>query len=206
MVVSIPRYRHRSGPHDPQSVSQIRGACWTKPQPRQAVSPKHTPVIHLERADVDLPMAKRISGHKKLSMVARYGHGIGLHIEKAIDWLERQVSSDAEDNVRQLRPKSSSRLHKQFRTPDQISSKCLICMVPGGGIEPPTRGFSIHCSTPELPGHGNAISARFALFRRGPTPCPEAFCPLDQSDCPVSAAIVSLRGSAASSLACACPI
>ena len=27
-------------------------------------------------------------------------------------------------------------------------------MVPGGGIEPPTRGFSIHCSTPELPGHG----------------------------------------------------
>ena len=28
-------------------------------------------------------------------------------------------------------------------------------MVPGGGIEPPTRGFSIHCSTPELPGHGN---------------------------------------------------
>ena len=28
-------------------------------------------------------------------------------------------------------------------------------MVPGGGIEPPTRGFSIHCSTPELPGHGS---------------------------------------------------
>ena len=26
-------------------------------------------------------------------------------------------------------------------------------MVPGGGFEPPTRGFSIRCSTPELPGH-----------------------------------------------------
>ena len=26
-------------------------------------------------------------------------------------------------------------------------------MVPGGGIEPPTRGSSIRCSTPELPGH-----------------------------------------------------
>ena len=25
-------------------------------------------------------------------------------------------------------------------------------MVPGGGFEPPTRGFSVHCSTPELPG------------------------------------------------------
>ena len=26
-------------------------------------------------------------------------------------------------------------------------------VVPGGGFEPPTRGFSVHCSTPELPGH-----------------------------------------------------
>jgi hypothetical protein len=25
-------------------------------------------------------------------------------------------------------------------------------MVPRGGIEPPTRGFSVRCSTPELPG------------------------------------------------------
>ena len=27
-------------------------------------------------------------------------------------------------------------------------------VVPGGGFEPPTRGFSVRCSTPELPGHG----------------------------------------------------
>ena len=34
-------------------------------------------------------------------------------------------------------------------------------MVPGGGFEPPTRGFSIRCSTPELPGHlGYASKAR----------------------------------------------
>ena len=26
-------------------------------------------------------------------------------------------------------------------------------VVPGGGFEPQTRGFSVHCSTPELPGH-----------------------------------------------------
>ncbi len=37
-------------------------------------------------------------------------------------------------------------------------------MVPGGGIEPPTRGFSIHCSTPELPGHGERISVRVMAF------------------------------------------
>ena len=28
-------------------------------------------------------------------------------------------------------------------------------LVPGGGFEPPTRGFSVRCSTPELPGHGS---------------------------------------------------
>jgi hypothetical protein len=30
-------------------------------------------------------------------------------------------------------------------------------MVPGGGIEPPTRGFSVRCSTPELPGQQDRI-------------------------------------------------
>ena len=37
-------------------------------------------------------------------------------------------------------------------------------MVPRGGIEPPTQGFSIPCSTPELPGH--ALVFRFILTRR----------------------------------------
>ena len=32
--------------------------------------------------------------------------------------------------------------------------KLIYKVVPGGGFEPPTRGFSVHCSTPELPGHG----------------------------------------------------
>ncbi len=45
-------------------------------------------------------------------------------------------------------------------------------MVPGGGFEPPTRGFSVHCSTPELPGRGRGGSKTppwvrlFAPFRR----------------------------------------
>ena len=40
-------------------------------------------------------------------------------------------------------------------------------MVPGGGIEPPTRGFSIHCSTPELPGQGRDDVPGFAPFNLG---------------------------------------
>ena len=40
-------------------------------------------------------------------------------------------------------------------------------MVPEGGIEPPTRGFSVHCSTPELPGHGRSFSASGRGFLDG---------------------------------------
>ena len=39
-------------------------------------------------------------------------------------------------------------------------------MVPGGGIEPPTRGFSIRCSTPELPGRAKWGNAGVAPLRR----------------------------------------
>ena len=35
-------------------------------------------------------------------------------------------------------------------------------MVPGGGFEPPTRGFSIRCSTPELPGQAKQGSGVLA--------------------------------------------
>ena len=41
-------------------------------------------------------------------------------------------------------------------------------MVPGGGFEPPTRGFSIRCSTPELP--GRAVSGN-ALHSAAVQPC-----------------------------------
>ncbi len=37
-------------------------------------------------------------------------------------------------------------------------------MVPGGGIEPPTRGFSIRCSTPELPGQAKQGSGLLAAL------------------------------------------
>ena len=41
-------------------------------------------------------------------------------------------------------------------------------LVPGGGFEPPTRGFSIRCSTPELP--GRAVSGN-ALHSAAVQPC-----------------------------------
>ncbi|MDD9715832.1 hypothetical protein PVW48_03705 [Dinoroseobacter sp. PD6] len=51
---------------------------------------------------------QRISGHKTLSMVARYAHQNGSRIEAAMDRLEERVSGTDEDNIRRLKPKSSA--------------------------------------------------------------------------------------------------
>lgn len=69
---------------------------------------RHTAVTHLVQAGVDLPTVQRISGHKTLSMVARYAHQSGSHIEAAMDRLEGRVSGTHEDKIRKLKPKSSA--------------------------------------------------------------------------------------------------
>ena len=48
---------------------------------------RHTAITHLVQSGVDLPTVKRISGHKTLSMVERYSHQNGAHIESAMDKL-----------------------------------------------------------------------------------------------------------------------
>jgi integrase len=69
---------------------------------------RHTAVTHLVQAGVELPTVQRISGHKTLSMVARYVHQSGSHIEAAMDRLEGRVSGGQSESVRQLKPKSSA--------------------------------------------------------------------------------------------------
>ena len=57
-----------------------------------------------------------------------------------------------------------ARTHNKTKSKKAIVLKSIVSIkifwvivVPGGGFEPPTRGFSVHCSTPELPGQGKAI-------------------------------------------------
>ena len=69
---------------------------------------RHTAVTHLVQSGVDLPTVQRISGHKTLSMVARYAHQSGSHIEAAMDRLEGRVSGVQADNVRKMAPKNSA--------------------------------------------------------------------------------------------------
>lgn len=52
---------------------------------------RHTAITHLVQAGVDLPTVKRISGHKTLSMVERYSHQNGNHIQAAMDKLENRL-------------------------------------------------------------------------------------------------------------------
>ena len=54
---------------------------------------RHTVVTHLVQAGVDLPTVQRISGHKTMSMVARYAHQSGAHIQTAMAKLETRIGS-----------------------------------------------------------------------------------------------------------------
>ncbi|MCP5425004.1 MAG: site-specific integrase [Gammaproteobacteria bacterium] len=55
---------------------------------------RHTAITHLVQQGVDLPTIQRISGHKTLSMVARYSHQSGAHIQAAMDRLERTITQE----------------------------------------------------------------------------------------------------------------
>lgn len=67
---------------------------------------RHTAVTHLVQAGIDLPTVQRISGHKTLSMVARYAHQNGAHIQAAMDKLEQRVKSSDCVEMPDLKTKS----------------------------------------------------------------------------------------------------
>jgi len=58
---------------------------------------RHTVVTHLVQAGVDLPTVQRVSGHKTLTMVARYAHQNGEHIRAAMNKLEVRMANSAAD-------------------------------------------------------------------------------------------------------------
>ena len=56
---------------------------------------RHTAITHLVQAGVDLPTVKRISGHKTMQMIERYGHQNGVHIQAAMNKLEERYRINA---------------------------------------------------------------------------------------------------------------
>ena len=69
---------------------------------------RHTTVLHLVQAGVDLPAVQRVSGHKTLAMVARYAHQDGDHIQAAMSKLQGRIF----DTI-------TPELHKQKRPPPE---------------------------------------------------------------------------------------
>ncbi|PTQ62998.1 phage integrase family protein [Sphingomonas sp. PP-CE-3G-477] len=56
----------------------------------KAITPhvmRHTAITRLVKAGVDLPTVQRVSGHKTISMVLRYAHVDGLHVDNAVNHL-----------------------------------------------------------------------------------------------------------------------
>ncbi|MDQ2861755.1 MAG: site-specific integrase, partial [Pseudomonadota bacterium] len=69
---------------------------------------RHTAITRLVQAGIDLPTIQRISGHKTLSMVLRYAHVSGAHVDAAMAALDRTLpehatvdKNDAETHVTQ---------------------------------------------------------------------------------------------------------
>jgi site-specific recombinase XerD len=66
---------------------------------------RHTAITALVKAGIDLPTIQKISGHKTLSMVLRYTHVHGLHIDQAIRAIGRGVGERPTNTKQRWRPK-----------------------------------------------------------------------------------------------------
>jgi integrase len=61
---------------------------------------RHTAITHLVQAGVDLTTVQKISGHRTLSMVARYAHANGTHIDAAMDKLEHRLMLESNGPIK----------------------------------------------------------------------------------------------------------
>ena len=62
---------------------------------------RHTGITKLVQVGVDLPTIQRISGHKTLTMVLRYTHVHGTHIDAAIKALGRTLPERSSNTITQ---------------------------------------------------------------------------------------------------------
>lgn len=60
---------------------------------------RHTAITNLVQAGVDLPTIQRISGHKTLTMVLRYAHIHGTHIDQAIKAIGRGIPEPSQNKT-----------------------------------------------------------------------------------------------------------
>ena len=137
---------------------------------------RHAEILAIRREDVDigkrviwLPQAKAGSREQPITReLAEYLETRMDMLPPGCEWLFPSPGS-ATGHVHTIRKAFRRSAERAGLDPDQITPHTLrhtavTHLVQGGGIEPPTRGFSIHCSTPELPGHGWRTGRRVEAF------------------------------------------
>lgn len=90
--------RDSRGPHRRSMDAAFRRAVIRAQLDPKKVTPhvmRHTAITRLVKANVDLPTIQKISGHKTMTMVLRYVHIHGSHIDAALAALDNsQVEQD----------------------------------------------------------------------------------------------------------------
>ena len=72
---------------------------------------RHTAITRLVEAGIDLPTIQRISGHKTLSMVLRYSHVSGSHIDAAMAALDRTIPEPIASDQNAAQTQLTQELH-----------------------------------------------------------------------------------------------
>ena len=82
---------------------------------------RHTATTHLVQAGIDIPTVQAITGHKTPSMVNRYAHQNGEHIQQAMDKLEQRYAESSK------RKPITPRLHT---APKRVKTKKAVNLTP----------------------------------------------------------------------------
>lgn len=100
---------HAKAPHRRSVATAFRRTVKRAGLSMSRVTPhvmRHTAITRLVKAGIDLPTVQRVSGHKTLSMVMRYVHLHGRHIDDALSALDASL------------PKS---ITQELHTPESVS-------------------------------------------------------------------------------------
>jgi hypothetical protein len=103
---------------------------------------RHTAITALVQAGVDLPTIQEISGHKTITMVLRYAHVHGQHIDRGIKVIAERcrtfrrtkMAARLQRNYTQAPTESGHQIPQ--KTENEICEEELRSLEAGSGIEP----------------------------------------------------------------------